>query len=89
MSDTAAPVAENKVEVPAVVEEATPADVPKAEETTVSPKHYCVLAFSLLIITMEEAPKVAATAEEAPATEATPAAEDATATPAEEAKPVS
>lgn len=37
MSDAVAPVTENKVEVPAVVEEAAPADVPKAEETTVSP----------------------------------------------------
>ena len=39
---------------------------------------------------MKEAPKVAATAEEAPATEAAPAAEDATAAAVEEeTKPVS
>ena len=39
MSDTAAPVAENKIDVPAAVEEAAPADAVKAEETTVSPQY--------------------------------------------------
>jgi len=91
MSEAAAPVVENKPEAPATVDAASPADVPKAEETTVSSNHP-VLLFMLIVI-MKEAPKAEAAAEQAPATEATPAAEDAAAAPAEaakeEAKPVS
>jgi len=88
MSEAAAPVVEN---APATVEAASPADIPKAEETTVSSDHLILLF--MLIVAMKEAPKADAAAEQAPATEATPAAEDAAAVPAEaakeEAKPVS